>query len=197
MKQVLLRVAGIRTEMRGGKLLELAQTHPASAKIVVAQELHNPHVDWESSLAAEGKQQDAIAYLSANTFELEQFGAGRFERHLPQGTQIKLALSDAAGRAEQEGCAKSHFTRAQLRFGQASQSPGSWKDMRGRLVRSDRHRSAIPAAQQRNDLPDLNNLFGRGQDKRGQALPRILTEQAQSAARGHRIVHSWFWRKCA
>jgi hypothetical protein len=38
-------------------------------------------------------------------------------------------------------------------------------------------------------LPDLDDLFGRGQNERRQAFPRLLAQHAQSAARGDRRSH--------
>ena len=50
--------------------------------------------------------------------------------------------------------------------------------------RGEGDRFAEALAQQRHDLPDLHDLFGRGQNERRQAFPRVLAQHAQSAARG-------------
>ena len=58
------------------------------------------------------------------------------------------------------------------------------------------YRFAKSFAQQRNNLPDLDDLFGRGQDERCETFPRILAQHAQSAARGDRAPHRHIVGKC-
>ena len=50
-------------------------------------------------------------------------------------------------------------------------------------------RFAKSFAEQGDDLPDLDDLFGRGQNERRETFPRVLPQHAQSATRGHRIAH--------
>jgi len=44
-------------------------------------------------------------------------------------------------------------------------------------------------AEQGDDLPDLDDLFGRRQNKRRETFPRVLPQHAQTATRGNRIAH--------
>ena len=59
----------------------------------------------------------------------------------------------------------------------------------GATADSRYERLAEPFAEQGDDLPDLDDLFGRGQNERRETFPRLLPQHAQSAARGHGIAH--------
>ncbi len=51
------------------------------------------------------------------------------------------------------------------------------------------HRLAAAPAERVDDLADLEDLLGGGENKRGEAFPGVLPQQAQAAAGGHCGLH--------
>lgn len=60
------------------------------------------------------------------------------------------------------------------------------KAISGRVRRGSHHRVAEPAAELFDDLLDLDDLLGRGEEEGSQALPRILAEEAEPGAGANR-----------
>ena len=66
-----------------------------------------------------------------------------------------------------------------------------------RRARRHGQRPAVTFAQHGDNLPELHDLPGGGQDEGSQAFPRVLAQQSQAAASGNRRAHGLVIRKGA
>jgi len=109
MKKVLLRVSGLRPEMRRGKVLKPFGTDAAARKIKLAQRTFDPDIHRECAIEAEGEQQHAIGNFVPDTAQFHQFLACFRLRQLAQAFQIKLAAGNLPCGGEQMRRAKPHL----------------------------------------------------------------------------------------
>src|ERR1043165_3815441 len=181
MKEVLLRVASMGTEMDLREALQPPQVDAAAGKVKLTKRLQHPYVHRESGRETVSEEQDAIGDLTPNTRQLHQLGARDLDRQLTQANQIKLAARDGARGRQQVRGAEAHFADAQLGFGGSGQPGGRGEGVCGRLAGRHSQRVAVAFAEQQNDLLDLNDLLGGRKDERRQTFPRVLTQQAQPA----------------
>ena len=65
MEKILLRIAGMRAEMRGSKATEPLPARAAAWKVEFLQSALNPHVHRERRVETVGEQQHAVGYLFA------------------------------------------------------------------------------------------------------------------------------------
>src|SRR5689334_10649939 len=76
MKQILLSVPGVRSEMGGGEAMRAAKADSAPRKIKLAQTPHDPNVHREGSLHPVSKEQHAIGHFSADAGQFHEFSSG-------------------------------------------------------------------------------------------------------------------------
>ena len=100
--------------------------------------------------------------------------SGNIDGKLVQAGRIEFPTGDRARGGQQVRRAKSHLTGTQLGFRRPRQARSSWKSMDWSEGRRGEQRLAKAGAQQRNDLLNLDDLFGRRENERGQAFPRVL-----------------------
>ena len=110
MKKILLRVTGVRPEMRRGKVPKPFFRHAAAWKIEFTQRALDPNVHGKRAVKTIGKQQDAIGDFAAHAAQGRQFPARFRQGQMPQPFQIKLAAGNLPRGSEQIRCAKTHFT---------------------------------------------------------------------------------------
>ena len=75
MKEVLLRVAGVRPEMRRGKVPKPFVANPAAREIEFTQRTLDPNVHGKGAVKTIGEEQDAIGNFAADTTHGHQFPA--------------------------------------------------------------------------------------------------------------------------
>src|SRR5881394_3937571 len=117
-KQVLLRVTCIRTEMGRRELMQSLQRCTAPREIKPPERLHHPDIHRKRVLKAVCKQQNAIGNLSAHTRQPHQLVSRLADRQDQQSVQIHRASGNHLRRRTQIRRAKTHFASPQ--FGLAS-----------------------------------------------------------------------------
>src|SRR4051812_2324768 len=73
MEEILLSVAGIRSEMSGGGVEELARGGGSVWKIELPQGFQDPNIDGKGGLKAVGEEQDAVGDFVSDAGEFDQF----------------------------------------------------------------------------------------------------------------------------
>ena len=119
MKKILLGVAGVRPEMRRGKMPQPFVTDPAAREIEFAQRAPDPNVHGKRAVKTIGEEQDAIGDFTADAAQFHQFPARPGQRQMAQTFQIKPAIGNLTFGGEQMRRAKTHFARAESGFGDA------------------------------------------------------------------------------
>ncbi len=109
MKKILLGVAGVRPEMRRGKMPESFVAHSSSWKIQFPQRALDPHVHWKRAVKTIGEEQDAIGNFAADAAQFHQFLARFRQRQMAQTFQVKPAIGNLPRGGEQMRRAKPHF----------------------------------------------------------------------------------------
>ena len=117
MKKVLLRVSGMRPEMRRGKVLKPFGTDAAARKIKLAQRAFHPHVHRERAIETVGEQQHAVGNFVPDTAQFHQLLARFRLRQMAQAFRIEFAIGNLPRGSEQMRRAKPHFAGAQFGFG--------------------------------------------------------------------------------
>ena len=107
-----------------------------------------------------------------------------------------VAVKDVAGSAEQVWRTKAQLAVAKLSFG-AGCDPFDGRESERRRVPTGGDRLAVTLSQQGDHLLNLDDLFGRGKDERGEALPVVLPEQSQAGQGGDGVLHRLVFRKRA
>ena len=90
--------------------------------------------------------------------------------------------SSRAGGGAEVRSAETHLAGAQVRFAGLGETFGGGKRIRRGAPGQADDRFAKSFAQDRNDLPDLDDLLRRGENERRQAFPRFLAQQPEPAA---------------
>ena len=90
MKKVLLRVSGMRPEMRRGKVLKPFGTDAAARKIKLAQRAFHPHVHRERAIETVGEQQHAVGNFVPDTAQFHQLLARFRLRQMAQAFRSNL-----------------------------------------------------------------------------------------------------------
>ena len=129
MKKILLRVTGVRAEMRRGKVLKPFGADAAAWEIKFAQRAFDPDVHGKRAVKTIGEKQDAIGNFAAYATQGHQFPACFRQRQMAQTFQIEFAIGNLARGGEQMRRAKTHFARAKLGFGDVGEPFGSGKGM--------------------------------------------------------------------
>ena len=119
MKKILLRAAGVRSEMCRGELKQFLFAHAAARKIQLPQCALHPDIHRKRGIEAIGEQQDAIGDFPADAAQFHQFGSRRGIIQPADFFQIKFADGDFPRGGEQMRGAKTHLARAEISFGQA------------------------------------------------------------------------------
>jgi len=110
-----------------GKVPQPFVTDLAAREIKFAQRAFNPDVHGKRAVKTIGEKQDAIGNFAAHAAQFHQFLARFRQRQMPQPFQIEFAIGNLARGGEQMRRAKTHFTRAELGFGDAGEPFGSWE----------------------------------------------------------------------
>ena len=138
------------------------------------------------------EQENAVCDLRPDARQPHQFVTRRHDGERVQPRQIDLAPCHHLSRAKKIRCAKAHPAVAQFAFAAERERGAIRKREGGGAARRRGHAFAEPLTEQRDDLLDLHDLLGRGEDERGETFPRVLPEQTQAAAVGdggpHRLV---------
>lgn len=75
MEKILLSVAGVWAEMRGGKAAQAWFTGAAAREIKPLQRAFNPDIHGKRGIKSVGEQQDAVGNLAADAAKFHQFRA--------------------------------------------------------------------------------------------------------------------------
>ena len=100
MKQILLGVAVVRSEVFFDKGLQTLWLGGAAGKVKLVQGLDDPGIDGEGFGEAVGKQQDAIGNLGPDAGTPLNFGAGLVLGHCPQRFEVEFTARDHLGAAQ-------------------------------------------------------------------------------------------------
>ena len=127
MEKILLRVTGVRAEMRRSEVMELFGGDAAAWKIKFPQRASNPNVHRKRRIKTAGKQQKAIGDFVTNTMQFHQFLARLGQWQTAQLFQIEFSIGDPPCGGEQMRRAKTHFARTKFGFGGNGKSLCGWK----------------------------------------------------------------------
>ena len=109
MKKILLRVTGVRAEMRRGKALKPFGADAAAWEIKFAQRAFDPDVHGKRAVKTIGEKQDAIGDFAAHAAQFHQFLARFRQRQMLQPFQVEFAIGNLPRGGEQMRRAKTHF----------------------------------------------------------------------------------------
>ncbi len=175
-EEVLLGPAGVGTEVGAGKLSQLAGGDAFFAgEVDAAEGALDPHVDGKGVVESAGEEQGAVGDFLADPGQFDQFFQRAVVVHRAQGVEVELAAIDQAGGGEQVFGAEAEFAIPELLV----RGAGDDGDGRERMVLGV-NRLAEPLGKQTDDLADLDDLFRRTGDERGETFPRFLADDAQA-----------------
>lgn len=196
MKEILLGIPSKWAEMTFGKALQTFQGGAALFEIEVPESFHDPDIDGKGGGETVGKKQDAIGDFAAHPGQLEEELAGGWEIQMVESGWIELTGSDSLSRLEKVGRPESHFAGAQFSFGALTEAEGGGKGEGWRCAIRDGNLLAVLGAEKLDDLLDLDDLLGRGENKRRETFPGRLAEQTQSTAGlGGYLHRSIIWKR--
>ncbi len=117
MKKILLGIAGVRAEMRGGKAVQAWPAGAAALEIKPLQRAFNPDIHGKRGIKSVGEEQNAVGNLPTHAAQFHQFGA-RFGVIQPADFfQVECALGNLPRGGEEVRRAKTHFAGAEFGFG--------------------------------------------------------------------------------
>jgi hypothetical protein len=175
-EEVLLGPAGVGAEMGAGELSQLAGGDALFAgEIDPAEGAFDPHVDGERVVESAGEQQRAVGDLLADAGEFDQFFQRVVVVHRAQGVEVELPAIDQARGGEEVFGAEAEFAVPELLVRGAGDG-GNGRE--GVMVGVDR--LAEPLGEEIDDLANLDDLFRRTGDERGETFPGFLTDDAQT-----------------
>ena len=125
------------------------------------------------------KKQNAVGDLLADGAQFHQLDTRVGAGHLRQLLPVDFVFEDVPRGAKQVWRTKAQFAVAKLRLGAGCDSFDGRESER-RRVPTGGDRLAVTLSQQSDHLLNLDDLFGRGKDERGEALPVVLPEQSQA-----------------
>src|SRR5438034_10024013 len=181
-EQVLLRVARVRTETGRREFTQSLQRDLAPRKIKPPQRLHHPDIHRKCVLKSVSKKQNAIGNFSAHTRQPHQLVSRIADRHRRQPAQIHRAASNHLRRSAQIGRAKTHFASPQFGLARGGNTTRQWKTINRLVILWNNYLFTEASTQPGDDSLNLNDLLAGGENERSQALPRVLSQHAQSAA---------------
>ena len=117
MKEILLGVAGIRTEVSGDEAFQPVRRGTTLRKIQMAQRFLYPDVHRKGFLESVGEQQNAIGNLFADAPDPQQFLASFGHGQVPQRRQVEFALGYPPRCCMQIRSSKAHLAGAQFGLG--------------------------------------------------------------------------------
>src|SRR5262252_9193817 len=129
MKQVLLRVARLRAEVRFRKMPQCFPSGTALRKIKPPQRLRHPHIHRKDFGETISEKQNAVSNFLSDARELHERRASAFRRSTPQVLEMNLAIRDGAGRGQEIRRAEAHLAGAQFSFSRTRDSFGRGKRM--------------------------------------------------------------------
>ncbi len=175
-EEVLLGPAGVGAEVGAGELSQLAGGDAFLAgEVDAAEGAFDPHVDGEGVVESAGEQQHAIGDFLANPGQFDQLFQRAVVFHRAQGVEVELAAVNQAGGGEEVFGPETEFAIPELLV----RSAGDGGNGREGVVLGV-NRLAEPQGQQTNDLADLDDLFRRTGDERGETFPGFLADDAQA-----------------
>lgn len=181
-KQILLGVAGGGAEMRFSEPLEGCGGDVATGKVELFEGAQDPDVDREHLVKTDGEQEDAVGDLAADPAKANQVGAGCGQGQGGEAVQAELASGNGACGGEEVGSTKPGFAGAEVGFGGGGQLGGGGEGKRRRMTGRDGEGVAEALGEGFDDLADLDDLFGGGEDEGGEAFPGILAEEPEAGA---------------
>ena len=162
--------------MGAGELSQLAGGDAFFAgEIDTAEGALDPHVDGEGVVESAGEQQHAVGDFLADAGQFDQFFQRAVVFHGSQRVEVELAAVDHAGGGEEVFCPEAEFAIPELLV----RSAGDGRNGRERVVVGV-NRLAEALGQQTDDLADLDDLFRRTGDERGETFPGLLADDAQA-----------------
>ena len=165
MKKILLRVTGVGAEVRAGEIQQTLGRGPAFGKVKLAQRLHHPNIDGERLLKTVGEEQGAVGDLVTDTAQAHQRFASRIHIEVTERFQIQFTRSNATRGGEQAGRAKAHLAGAQFRFSRGCQAFNRRERTSEERAGRGEEWFTKPFAEQGDDLLNLNDLLGRGENE--------------------------------
>src|SRR5436190_24150347 len=138
MKQILLGITSIWTEMGFGEMSQALGAGAALWEIKFLQRLDDPHIHRERRLESVGEQQHAIGNFAANAEQLHEFVSGDIDGQFTQSLEVQFSCRDNSSGFEQVRRAKAHLARAQFGFREARKASRGrkrkslWISRRGR-----------------------------------------------------------------
>jgi len=175
-EEVLLSPAGVGAEVVAGEMSQLAGGDAlVVGEIDAAQGTFDPDIDGEGVVESAGEEEGAVGDFLADAGEFYQFFQSALVFHRGQGIEVELTAIDQACGGEEVLRAKAEFAVPELFMGRAGDGGDGGKGMM-RVV----NRFAKALRQQTDDLADLDNLFGRAGNERGETFPGFLADDAQA-----------------
>ena len=175
-EEVLLGPAGVGAEVGAGELSQLAGGDASFAgEVDAAEGALDPHVDGEGVVESAGEEQGAVGDFLADPGQFDQFFQRAVVVHRAQGVEVELAAIDQSGGSEEVFGAEAEFAIPELLV----RGAGDGGDGRERVVLGV-NRLAEPLRKQTDDLADLDDLFRRTGDERGETFPGFLADDAQA-----------------
>ena len=173
----MLGPAGVGAEVGAGELSQLAGSDALLAREIDAAEgALDPHVDGEGVVESAGEQERAVGDFLTDAGQVYQFFQGAVVFHRAQGVEVELAAVNHAGGGEEVFRPEAEFAVPELLVRGAGDGGNGRESV---VLGVDR--LAEPLGQQMDDLADLNDLFRRTGDERGETFPRFLADDAQAA----------------
>ena len=112
MKKILLGIAGVRAEMRGGKAAQALLAGTAAREIKLLQRAFNPDIHGKRGIKAIGEEQNAVGNLSAHAAQFHQFRARLGVIQPADIFQVKFSIGNLPRGGEQVRRAKTHLAGA-------------------------------------------------------------------------------------
>lgn len=151
----------------------------------------DPDVDGESAVESAGEEQDTIGDLLADAGEFYQLLQCAVIIHSAQCVEIELAAIDQASGVLEVLNPEAEFAVPELLVGGAGDG-GDGRE--GVVVGIDRLTESL--GQEADDLADLDDLFSRTGDERGETFPRFLAEDAEAMMVANSLVEQGIIREC-